>query len=241
MISQIKSKNILSLNNLSNIEGGTLSAIFNTESVWHFLYNKDYREYIYSCQNLAIDGIGLKLALGFKGHYVDRFHGPDLCSELINNRLKYDASILVLGGQEQNFDLLRDKKIDGFLPLPIMNNISDFERSYANLSKFICIYNGKKIIMVSLGLPKQEMFCQWLFRKFELDPLINEKEVILFPVGAAIDFLSGYKVRSSIFWQKHGLEWLPRLVREPRMLIRVFRSIASIFFLICEHFFSKHK
>ena len=39
-------------------------------------------------------------------------------------------------------------------------------------------------------------------------------------VGAAFDFLSGQKRRAPGWMQRHGLEWLFRLLQEPRRLGR---------------------
>jgi len=37
-------------------------------------------------------------------------------------------------------------------------------------------------------------------------------------IGAVFDFHAGTKKRSSDFWIKIGLEWLPRFLKEPRRL-----------------------
>ena len=37
-------------------------------------------------------------------------------------------------------------------------------------------------------------------------------------IGTVFDFYAGTKKRSSDFWIKIGLEWLPRFLKEPRRL-----------------------
>lgn len=225
---QIKSKKILSKNNLKELPCNEYSVIFNTESAWHFLYNDIYRDYVLSCDNIAIDGAGLSAALKLCGCIVKRFHGPDLCQTLIENATQSDDKILVVGGDDSNLELVKRKLVNGFYPLPMMTGSKDFQENFEGLKTFINQFSGKKIIFVSLGLPKQELFCKWLLSELRIDRSVDCDDIIIVPVGAALDFISGHKKRSGHIWQRFGLEWLPRLIREPRMFIRVFRSFQAI-------------
>jgi N-acetylglucosaminyldiphosphoundecaprenol N-acetyl-beta-D-mannosaminyltransferase len=73
------------------------------------------------------------------------------------------------------------------------------------------------VLWVGLTAPKQE---KWIFEHRErLD--VN----FAGPIGAAFDFFVGNISRVGPFWQNMGLEWLPRLVQEPRRLWR--RSLIS--------------
>ena len=213
------------------MEGG-LTAVFNTESAWHFFNNRAYRDYIYSCTNIAIDGIGLKLALQLRGLSVERFHGPNLCEKLIASKLHYGNTILVVGGNEKNRKLVEYGEIEGYFPLPKMSDEGDFSSCLDELLYFLKSFKGRKVIFISLGLPKQELFSKWLHNSILTDPSITDKEIVLIPVGAAVDFISGHKTRSGKIWQNLGLEWLPRLVREPRMLVRILRSMVAMIAVI---------
>jgi N-acetylglucosaminyldiphosphoundecaprenol N-acetyl-beta-D-mannosaminyltransferase len=69
---------------------------------------------------------------------------------------------------------------------------------------------GPHIVWVALGAPRQEL---WMARHAaELSPSL------LVGVGAAFDFLSGAKARAPHWMQRAGLEWLHRLLSEPRRL-----------------------
>lgn len=66
------------------------------------------------------------------------------------------------------------------------------------------------VVWCALGAPKQEL---WMRRHADrLAP------ALLFGVGAAFDFHAGTKPRAPRWMQKTGLEWLHRLVTEPRRL-----------------------
>jgi N-acetylglucosaminyldiphosphoundecaprenol N-acetyl-beta-D-mannosaminyltransferase len=58
--------------------------------------------------------------------------------------------------------------------------------------------------------PKQE---KWVFANKDL-----LDATVITSIGAVFDFYAGTVKRSSPFWIKIGLEWLPRLVREPKRL-----------------------
>jgi N-acetylglucosaminyldiphosphoundecaprenol N-acetyl-beta-D-mannosaminyltransferase len=72
--------------------------------------------------------------------------------------------------------------------------------------------SGADIVWVGLGLPKQD---EWLRRNA---PLIAP--AVGLGVGAAFDFLSGTKPRAPKWARDVGLEWLHRLMTEPRRLAR---------------------
>jgi N-acetylglucosaminyldiphosphoundecaprenol N-acetyl-beta-D-mannosaminyltransferase len=68
------------------------------------------------------------------------------------------------------------------------------------------------VVWVGLGMPKQELWMGDHFGKINAPLMIG--------VGAAFDFLSGRKERAPKWMQHAGLEWLFRLVQEPRRLWR---------------------
>lgn len=68
------------------------------------------------------------------------------------------------------------------------------------------------IVWVGIGNPKQE---RWMAR---MRPLLTAP--VLIGVGAAFDFHSGVKEQAPRWMQRSGLEWLFRLLHEPRRLGR---------------------
>jgi N-acetylglucosaminyldiphosphoundecaprenol N-acetyl-beta-D-mannosaminyltransferase len=66
------------------------------------------------------------------------------------------------------------------------------------------------LLWVGLGAPKQEL---WMSRHARaLAP------ILALGVGAAIDFIAGSATRAPLWMQHAGLEWLYRMVHEPRRL-----------------------
>lgn len=71
--------------------------------------------------------------------------------------------------------------------------------------------SGCRILFVGLGCPKQE---RWMADHVRAVP------AVMVGVGAAFDFLAGRKKQAPGRLQRFGLEWLFRLVHEPRRLFR---------------------
>lgn len=77
------------------------------------------------------------------------------------------------------------------------------------------------LVWVGLGAPKQELFMQAHWR--ELAP------ALLLGVGAAFDFMAGSVARAPAWMRRAGLEWLYRLVSEPRRLWRRYAYTNTMF------------
>jgi N-acetylglucosaminyldiphosphoundecaprenol N-acetyl-beta-D-mannosaminyltransferase len=81
--------------------------------------------------------------------------------------------------------------------------------------------SGADVVWAGLGLPKQD---QWLERSASLfEPAVG------LGVGAAFDFLAGTKPRAPRWMQDMGLEWLHRLMSEPRRLARRYAATNTEF------------
>ncbi|MHC4480404.1 MAG: WecB/TagA/CpsF family glycosyltransferase, partial [Planctomycetota bacterium] len=72
--------------------------------------------------------------------------------------------------------------------------------------------SGADVVWVGLGAPKQE---RWMAAH-----LGRIKAPVMLGVGAAFDFHAGLLKRAPRLFQRAGLEWLFRLLMEPRRLWR---------------------
>lgn len=71
--------------------------------------------------------------------------------------------------------------------------------------------SGASVVWIGLGTPKQDLAVARLGRRLRI-PLV--------PVGAAFDFVAGRRPEAPTYLHGSGLEWLYRLVSEPRRLWR---------------------
>jgi len=173
------------------------------------------------------DGRPLFWALKFLG-YKDSEH---LRGEFITrNVCKYAAEnnfeIGFYGGKKESLDecinvLKKDNK-----NLKINYNYSP-ESPFTNLLitkdlKLIDEINqsNTKILFVSLGCPVQELWME-MYKK--------DLNCVCIGIGAAIDFISGEKFAAPFWVQKIGLEWLLRVISEPRRLFWRYLSTNLLF------------
>ena len=69
------------------------------------------------------------------------------------------------------------------------------------------------LLWIGMTAPKQE---KWTYSHW------NELNIHCHvgTIGAAFDFFAGTVERAPIWWQEHGLEWLYRLMKEPKRMWR---------------------
>ena len=90
-----------------------------------------------------------------------------------------------------------------------------FEKKEAECEELIKIVNesGANVLLVGVGAPKQE---KWIMQYRDRMPKVD----IFMGLGATIDFEAGTLKRAPIFWQKIGMEWLYRCLKEPKRLFK---------------------
>lgn len=88
--------------------------------------------------------------------------------------------------------------------------------------------SGAKILFVGMGVPRQENFLEEQWERLGVDMAIG--------VGGSFDVLAGLRSRAPIWVQKIGMEWLFRLIQEPRRLFMRYLATNSSFvwLLVCE-------
>jgi beta-1,4-glucosyltransferase len=85
--------------------------------------------------------------------------------------------------------------------------------------------SGANVVLVAFGNPLQE---QWM-----LDHAGQLQAPLVFGVGALLDFLSGGARRAPEWVRRCRLEWLYRLMREPRRLLKRYSWDLGVFFALC--------
>jgi len=74
------------------------------------------------------------------------------------------------------------------------------------------------ILFVAFGFPKQEM---WINTYLSSIPSVK----LAIGVGGSFDYLSGAVSRAPIYIQQVGLEWLYRVIKQPKRIMRIIKAI----------------
>jgi len=178
------------------------------------------------------DGMPL-VWLGRKAGYrhMTRVYGPDLMTEICRLSPERGWRHFLYGGEPGVEDLLAQKLRERFPGIEIVGTwcppfrpLTDAEKD--DISSMI---NRARpdIVWVGLSTPKQE---RWMA---EMAPRLRVP--VLVGVGAAFDFLSGRKPQAPRWMQRSGLEWLFRLMTEPRRLWRRYlvNNMLFVLSLLC--------
>ena len=90
-----------------------------------------------------------------------------------------------------------------------------FEKNERECEALVDIVNksGANVLLVGVGAPKQE---KWIMKYRNQMPDVD----LFMALGATINFEAGTLKRTPRLWQKLGMEWLYRCLKEPRRLFK---------------------
>ena len=90
-----------------------------------------------------------------------------------------------------------------------------FEKNEQECEELLRIVNesGANVLLVGVGAPKQE---KWIMKYRDRMPGVD----VFMALGATIDFEAGTLKRAPKVWQKCGMEWLYRVIKEPKRLFK---------------------
>lgn len=166
------------------------------------------------------DGIGVIYASKLrKGNIKTRITGIDSMEMLCKLSEEKKYKIFMYGAKEETIKKAKENLEIKFPNIQIVGAINGYEKDN---DKIISSINKSKadIVFVALGSPKQEY---WITENMDK---VSAK--IFQGVGGSFDVFSGNIKRAPKWMQKIGLEWLYRLIKEPK---RIFRQIKLVKFL----------
>ncbi len=171
------------------------------------------------------DGIGLRVAARVFGIAVPpRITGRQIIDMLCKAAVAQKKSLYLLGAGEgiasKTADILR-RMYPGLRIAGAEMGFSQSEQqpSPSQLKQVCARIEAAKadILLVAFGAPKQERFIAT-----HLASMPSVK--IAVGVGGLFDYLAGVVRTPSVFWRKYGLEWLFRLITQPKRWKRVFNA-----------------
>lgn len=191
--------------------------------------DKNYRDQLNSLDLIGPDGQPVRWALNLlrDAGMTRRVYGPETTLAICRRAAAEGVGIYLYGSTQDVLVNLRsrletlypDLKIIGIESPPFRALTEDEKRQTAQRINA----SGAGIVFVGLGCPRQESFAA------EMRP---HMDAVLVCVGAAFDFHAGNKRMAPPWMQKRGLEWLFRLISEPRRLWRRYLVTNTIFLFL---------
>lgn len=201
------------------LEMDTCSMVFtpNSEILLDAVKEREFEEILNKGQLVVPDGIGVVIASKFYGAPMEeRVAGYDLMLRLMEIANAQGRSVYLLGGKAGVAEEAAIKLTEKYGGLRIAGTRDGYFDDDEE-GKIIEDINSRKvdILLVALGAPKQEKFIYK--HKDEL------KVKIAMGLGGSLDVLAGRAKRAPVFYQKAGLEWFYRLMKDPRRLMRIMK------------------
>ena len=153
----------------------------------------------------------LEILAKISGRPLSPVPGSDLTANLFENYIKADETVNVIGGDENIIAIMKDKfgltKLNWHNPPMGLKSKPD---EIAKCAKFI-EDNPARYTFICVGSPQQELVARAC--------VARGKAVGLgLCVGASLEFLTGRVKRAPKWMQKSRLEWLHRLLSEPKRM-----------------------
>jgi N-acetylglucosaminyldiphosphoundecaprenol N-acetyl-beta-D-mannosaminyltransferase len=181
-----------------------------TEMVVHAQRDARYRSVVNACALSLCDTVGLLAVARSRGAQLQRrVTGVELIEHLCERSAREGVSVFLFGGAPGVADeaarILR-ARYPGLQIAGTRNGFFSADESPAIAQQIR--ESGAQLLFAGLGFPKQEFWMADHLRETGCGAAIG--------VGGSFDVISGKVERAPASWRRFGLEWLYRLVKEPK-------------------------
>ena len=201
-------------------EGKLLINTINAHSYNTGLKDTFFAEALMKGDALIPDGASIVMAcrkLKAKSQPTERIAGWDLFTMEMERLNQKGGTCFFMGSSEKVLNLIREKaktvypniRIETYSP-PYKTEFSEEE----NRAIIEAINRANPdLLWIGMTAPKQE---KWAYRHWDKLDIHCHCGTI----GAVFDFFAGTMERAPLWWQEHSLEWLYRLLKEPKRMWR---------------------
>lgn len=229
---------LLFIKNQINTNNKSIISYVNIQALNLAYSNKRLQDYFNSSEVVFCDGFGIRIASRILSYELpQRSTPPDWIGQLFQVCVDEGYNVFFLGaktGTAEKAAVLSTKKYPGLNICGTHHGFFDRSPSSSENDQVINQINrlSPDILLIGFGMPLQEYWIE------ENKDRLNVK--IFLPVGALFDYLSGKIYRVPGWMTNHGLEWLGRLMIEPRRLWkRYILGIPMFFFRVFKELINK--
>jgi N-acetylglucosaminyldiphosphoundecaprenol N-acetyl-beta-D-mannosaminyltransferase len=196
-----------------------------------------YRDILNQATLVTPDGMPLVWGMRWLGaRHQTRVYGPDLMLAWCDRAAKTNLPIYIYGSTPQTLQRLSNNLQRAFPELRIAGSYSPPFRALTPAEEAADVerikLSGAAVVFVGLGCPKQE---EWMHRQ------VGKLEAVMIGVGAAFSFHSGEVAQAPRWMMALSLEWLFRLIQEPRRLwFRYLLTNSAFVFLFTQQIIRHH-
>ncbi len=188
----------------------------NPEMINNAVQNPEFAEIINNAELVIPDGIGVQIGLKILGYNVRRIAGIEFSRRMIEECAKSEQSVALVGAKPEIVQKAKENlehEIQGLYVTYAHDGYFKDDDKILNELKI----RQPRLVLCALGSPKQEEF---ILKAKKLLP-----DALFVGVGGSFDVWSGVVERAPEIYQKLGLEWLYRTVKEPKRFKRIFPTL----------------
>lgn len=166
------------------------------------------------------DGVGITKAAAMLGTPLkSRVPGIDFASNVISRLAQRGGSVYLLGAKPLVAEVAAEKLTQTYPGIVIAGtNDGYFTDDAPVIEKINAV--SPDFLMVCLGSPKQELWMSANAGRLSCGLMAG--------LGGSLDVLAGNVQRAPETWRRLGLEWLYRVIKEPKRLGRVMKLPAFV-------------
>jgi len=187
-------------------------AVVNVAKLIKMRSDKDLEESILAADLIGADGVPLVWASWLLGNPLPgRVNGTDLMYRLLERANEKGYRIFFFGAREEVLQRVLDKVRTEYPGV----KIAGFQHGYFTPEQESTIVSKIReakadVLFLAFGTPKKELWVKNYLSAMGV-PVVHG-------VGGSFDVLAGVVLRAPLWMQRNGLEWLFRLLQEPRRM-----------------------
>ena len=188
----------------------------NPEFVIETRDHPDFKKVVQSADYVLADGVGIVNAAMLMGRPLpERVSGIDVMYRMLEHAAKNGYSVFFLGASEDSNKKAVANAEKLYPGLKVAGRHDGyFDPDDTEIADMV-VESDPDIVFVALGMQRQE---KWI-----ADNIDRFDKGVFMGVGGSFDVLSGKAQRAPKFWIRLQLEWLYRLIQEPKRIKRVMR------------------
>lgn len=186
----------------------------------------DFNKALVCSDILLPDGVGIVAASRFiGGQKITKIAGADLHEHLLIKLETSGGRCFYLGSSEETLTKIKARLAIDFPSVKVGSYSPPFKPAFSeeDNQEMVSKVNAFRpdVLFVGMTAPKQE---KWAYKHKEL---LNTEMIC--SIGAVFDFYAGTIDRPGKLWIKLGLEWLGRLVKEPKRMWKRYLYYGVVF------------
>jgi len=225
--SEDEAKNVI-LELISNKTGGYTVAINALKIV---TYNRDARTKAIIDNAVLQSPDGFGAVFGMKLLHKKNVIKLDLPGLVLNIANDNKLAVFFLGTNEENNKLAVDNVKTLYPDIRITGRNNGFFKDILEIENKLMAHKPQ-IVMIAMGSPKQEMISAQLFKIFP--------EIVFVGCGGRLDILAGKLNRAPDLFIKWNIEWLYRLIKEPKRIKQQLDLVTYLFMLYRFHWLNRN-